>query len=116
MREGKANVKCKTKYLLAFSRLSQLSSRPSSLKMKLMISSRTSMKITMTLPRGFSRVEAAAYIGLGVTFFDANVADGLLPLPVRIGRRKLWDRFELDAAFDRLKGSVAESRGNPWDS
>ena len=80
-----------------------------------MISIRTSKKIAPSMPRGFSRVEAAAYIGLGVTFFDAKVADGSLPQPIKIGRRKLWDRLQLDAVFDRFKGSVAESGGNPWD-
>lgn len=65
-------------------------------------------------PRGLSRVEAAAYIGLGVTFFDEKVAEGVFPKPLEIGRRKLWDRRDLDAAFDILKGNVPPLGENPW--
>jgi hypothetical protein len=34
--------------------------------------------------RGLSRLEAAIYIGVGVTKFDALVAAGLMPRPKRI--------------------------------
>jgi predicted DNA-binding transcriptional regulator AlpA len=71
---------------------------------------------SFTGARGFSRNEAAAYVGLGVTFFDEKVAEGVLPKPLKIGKRKLWDRRELDAAFDKLKGSVQNLGVNPWDT
>jgi hypothetical protein len=53
-------------------------------------------------PRGLSRVVAAAYIGVSVSFFDILVADGRMPQPKRINSRKLWDRLALDAAFEAL--------------
>ena len=64
-------------------------------------------------PRGLSRVQAAAYIGVGTTFFDVLVTQGKMPKPVRIGARVIWDIRDLDSAFDDLKGTVNET--NPWD-
>lgn len=53
-------------------------------------------------PRGLSREEAAAYIGVGTTKFDALVADGRMPAPKRIDGRRVWDRLALDKAFAAL--------------
>lgn len=53
-------------------------------------------------PRGFSREEAAAYIGIGPVKFDELVAAGRMPPAKRIGSRRVWDRTKLDDAFDRL--------------
>jgi predicted DNA-binding transcriptional regulator AlpA len=55
-----------------------------------------------TLPRGFRRPEAAAYVGLGETKFDELVKDGRMPRPKRIDGRVVFDRRALDAAFDAL--------------
>lgn len=52
--------------------------------------------------RGLSRTEAAGYIGIGTTLFDKLVSEGRMPRPKRIGVRNVWDRFEVDLAFDRL--------------
>ncbi len=53
-------------------------------------------------PRGLSREEAAAYIGIGATKFDEMVADGRMPGAKRIDSRKVWDRHRLDSAFAAL--------------
>jgi predicted DNA-binding transcriptional regulator AlpA len=53
-------------------------------------------------PRGLSRVEASAYVGVGVTKFDEMVADGRMPRPKRIDARLVWDRLALDVAFSAL--------------
>ena len=58
-------------------------------------------------PRGLSRVVAAAYVGVGVTKFDQMVADGLMPPPVQLGGRKVWDKRAVDLAFDALSDAVA---------
>lgn len=50
-------------------------------------------------PRGLSREEAAHYIGVGATTFDGLVQDGRMPKPMRLGKRVIWDRLKLDAAF-----------------
>ncbi len=66
-------------------------------------------------PRGLSRLQAAAYWGIGPTLFDRLVADGRAPQPKVIDGRMVWDRAELDAAFDALPNRVGEPRANPWD-
>lgn len=62
-------------------------------------------------PRGLSRVQAAAYVGVSPTLFDAMVDDGRMPRPVRINSRTVWDRLQLDEAFAALSDSDA---GHPW--
>lgn len=53
-------------------------------------------------PRGLSREEAAAYVGVGATKFDQMVMDGRMPRPKRIDGRRVWDRHQLDTAFAAL--------------
>lgn len=64
--------------------------------------------------RGLKREEAAAYIGVGGTKFDAMVADGRMPKAKRIDGRRVWDIRALDQHFDLLPGGD-ESDHNPWD-
>ena len=52
--------------------------------------------------RGFSRVEAASYVGISAAKFDQLVAVGRLPKAKHIDGRKVWDIRELDLAFDEL--------------
>jgi hypothetical protein len=63
-------------------------------------------------PRGMSRVQAAAYVGVSPSLFDAMVQDGRMPGPKLINSRTVWDRFALDPAFEALPDR--DSR-NPWD-
>ncbi len=63
-------------------------------------------------PRGLSRTEAAAYIGVSPSLFDLMVGDGRMPGPKRINARTVWDRLKLDAAFNALPD---DSDRNPWD-
>jgi len=53
-------------------------------------------------PRGLSRVQAAAYCGVSPSLFDRMVRDRLMPRPVRVYGRVLWDRTSLDDAFAAL--------------
>jgi predicted DNA-binding transcriptional regulator AlpA len=64
-------------------------------------------------PRGLSRIQAAEYIGVGVTKFDEMVEDGRMPKPKRIDGRVVWDRIKLDAAFAALDDEPAPK--NEWD-
>ncbi|SIN98936.1 helix-turn-helix transcriptional regulator [Vannielia litorea] len=64
--------------------------------------------------RGLSRVEAAAYIGVGASKFDALVTDGRMPKPKKIDGRRVWDVRSLDRFFDALPGGD-DSDHNPWD-
>ncbi len=64
--------------------------------------------------RGLSRVEAAEYIGVGASKFDAMVSDGRMPKPKKIDGRRVWDVRSLDRSFDALPGGD-DSDYNPWD-
>jgi len=63
-------------------------------------------------PRGLSRVKAAAYIGVSSSLFDRMVADSRMPKPKRVGSRAIWDRRQLDEAFQALPDG---DNANPWD-
>lgn len=65
------------------------------------------------LPRGLSRVQAAAYVGVSPTTFDRMVKDRLMPKPKRIYGRTVWDVRKIDVAFAALDGS--ETVDDPWD-
>lgn len=62
-------------------------------------------------PRGLSRAQAAAYIGVSPSKFDDMVKDGRMPAPVKIDARTVWDRFKIDEAFTNL----SNDEHNPWD-
>ena len=64
-------------------------------------------------PRGLSREQAAAYVGVSPSLFDTLVKDGRMPAPKRINARRVWDRLQLDAAFAALPSNDAPV--NPWD-
>lgn len=65
-------------------------------------------------PRGLSRVQAAEYIGVGPSKFDALVKDGRMPRAKRIDGRTVWDRLQIDAAFAAI-GEDGEAH-NEWDA
>jgi predicted DNA-binding transcriptional regulator AlpA len=64
-------------------------------------------------PRGLSRVQAAAYVGVSPGLFDALVDDGRMPKPARIKGRLVWDRIKLDLAFAALSDDDPEGWGVP---
>ena len=66
-------------------------------------------------PRGLSRVEAARYIGVSPSLFDAMVKEGAMPGPKRIHARVVWDRVRLDACFSAIPDGE-EDAPNVWHS
>jgi hypothetical protein len=66
-------------------------------------------------PRGLSRVEASAYVGVSPSLFDQMVGDGRMPAPKTVNARVIWDRLKLDEAFTALPDRDGEEPGNPWD-
>lgn len=65
---------------------------------------------TLSFKRGFSRTDAAAYIGVSPSKFDQLVVDGRMPKAKQIDGRKVWDVRELDPAFEELG-----SADHTWD-
>lgn len=67
-------------------------------------------------PRGLNRLEAARYVGVSPTTFDKLVTDGRMPRPTEIGARRVYDRAQLDSAFDALgEFDVDLAVANEWD-
>jgi hypothetical protein len=64
-------------------------------------------------PRGLDVVEAAQYVGVGVTLFGRMVGDGRMPHPKRVDGRKVYCVRALDKAFDALpeEGSASSWEG-----
>lgn len=74
-----------------------------------------STKFTSSYPPfGLRRLEAANYVGLGVTKFDQLVRDGRMPKPVALDAVKVWRRDELESALADLSEEPAMI-DNPWD-
>lgn len=69
-------------------------------------------------PRLLSRELAAAYVGLSIPTFEAEVKKGVWPAPHRHGRRVLYDRKQIDHALDIRAGLIDQSSpslgGLPW--
>lgn len=63
-------------------------------------------------PRGLSRSEAAAFVGVSPSLFDEMVRDGRMPPPKMINSRRVWDRVKIEAAFDALPETTTS---NPFD-
>ena len=77
----------------------------------------TSRPISSIEPRGLSRSEAAAYVGVSATLFGELVESGVFPAPKRIRSRCVWDRRSLDRAFDDLPEVLNPSQDgkpDPW--
>jgi hypothetical protein len=61
-------------------------------------------------PRGLSRIDAAAYIGVSPTKFDELRKAGRVSPPRLIDSRLVWDRHDLDRDFEAFptEGNVAD--------
>jgi predicted DNA-binding transcriptional regulator AlpA len=59
-------------------------------------------------------LQASAYAGISPALFDRAVKDNVMPAPVRIYGRVVWDREAIDRAFARLSdGGNGET--DRWD-
>ncbi|MBC8269045.1 MAG: XRE family transcriptional regulator [Rhodospirillaceae bacterium] len=66
-------------------------------------------------PRGLPRTDAAFYIGCSPRMFDGMVKNGDMPSPRLIGKKKVWDREELDEFFADLPRPQTNHDKNDWD-
>ena len=68
-------------------------------------------------PRAVCREDAAGYLSISPTHFNKLVRDGLLPQPMALGGRRVWDVRALDRVLDRALDAWPESGDtNPWDT
>ncbi len=66
-------------------------------------------------PRGLSAALAAAYRGVSLNKFLAEVKEGLWPEPETSGGRKIWDRYRMDEAWDHRDQDEGDPlRQFPW--
>ena len=54
-------------------------------------------------PRALRADRAAAYLSMSTSIFMLLVEDGTLPPGIKVRGMVMWDRFELDAAFENMK-------------
>ncbi len=67
-------------------------------------------------PRGLNLEASSDYLGIGRTLFLEMVEDGRMPRPKYINSKPVWDRLQIDAAFDELPQTGKTDKTNPWDS
>lgn len=66
-------------------------------------------------PRVLRAERAATYLGMTTSTFLELVKEGLMPKPVQVRSMVMWDRYDLDAAFDELKKRSQHKRRNPFE-
>lgn len=66
-------------------------------------------------PRGLRSSRAAAYLGMSESSFLSLVDEGRLPKPKKIRGMMIWDRLELDAAFETLEHQPPKRQRNTMD-
>jgi excisionase family DNA binding protein len=83
------------------------------------MSSKSRIAARLTVRRGLDECEAAVYLSLSPSFFRQLVAEGTMPRPRVVKRRRIWDIDELDLAFKALPREAFEDQpatatGNSW--
>lgn len=63
-------------------------------------------------PRAMRADSASIYLGMSETSFFQLVKDGVLPAGVPVRGMVLWDRYDLDAAFENLKSRKRRPRNS----
>lgn len=76
------------------------------------------LRDTLIYARGMRADYAAAYLGMGKTKFLELVDKGAMPRPVVIDGIRVWDRLDIDAAFDAAKEAAEDlpTERNSFDS
>lgn len=71
--------------------------------------SREDTRVLKLHARGLSRELAAVWVGVSVSLFDEMVADGRMPSPKTVNRRRVWDKQRLDLAFEALPDAAVKT-------
>ncbi len=61
-------------------------------------------------PAMMLRPMAASYCSLSAAEFEREIADGRLPMPVKLGNKEHWSKRKMDEALERIAGGSA----NDW--
>jgi excisionase family DNA binding protein len=64
------------------------------------------------LPRAMRAEQAAEYLSMSRSMFLKLVAERKMPPGIKIGAMTLWDRYDVDAAFEDLKLGDGEPSEN----
>jgi len=78
---------------------------------RLALYTKAAVSSRLFMRRGLSEPEAALYVGLSASKFRELVGSGIMPRPRLIGRRRVWDIEDLDAAFKALPVEGGEEGG-----
>jgi predicted DNA-binding transcriptional regulator AlpA len=62
-------------------------------------------RVAAWLPRAMRVAEAASYLSMSQSMFLKLVAEKDMPQPVKIRGMTMWDRLELDDAFEDFKNT-----------
>jgi predicted DNA-binding transcriptional regulator AlpA len=65
--------------------------------------------------RGYSRKEAASYLGVSPTTFDKLVTNGIVPQAIKLLGRNVWDIRALNHALDAATGTANVVRADVHD-
>lgn len=68
------------------------------------------MNVAPHWPGMMRRQTAARYCDLSVAEFEREVADGRLPMPVKLGNSEHWSKALLDKALDAIAGGANDWR------
>jgi excisionase family DNA binding protein len=63
-------------------------------------------------PRAMRIEQAAAYLSMSRATFFRLVEEGKMPSPVKVKGMTMWDRYDLDDAFEELKHGCGEPTEN----
>lgn len=64
-------------------------------------------------PRGLRRDAAADWVGMKPSTFDKLVSEGLMPRGKLVHGCRIWDRYELDRAFENLPDETDPTNSAP---
>lgn len=76
----------------------------------------TQQRPRICAPIGMNRVQAADHIGVSTTLFEEMVKDGRMPKPKRANTKPLWNRIEIERAFEDLPEPEEKDPTDPWDT
>ena len=74
----------------------------------------TPLSLEVVPRRGLRREEAARYVGISTSKFDACVKDGRMPRPFRIDGCVIWDVQRLDSAIVALSEAPDVAADDVW--